>query len=98
MMDKRSLRCGIIVVLLSLGSMTGSTGHAEDEPTLPESLQREAEEARREIEAAVAKLMAGLKLVLQAIPQYEAPELLENGDIIIRRVRPEPEPGDGTEI
>jgi hypothetical protein len=31
-------------------------------------------------------------LFLQSIPQYEAPEILENGDIIIRRKNPPPEP------
>ena len=28
-----------------------------------------------------------LELILQSIPQYAAPEVLENGDIIIRRKR-----------
>jgi hypothetical protein len=32
-------------------------------------------------------------LFLQSIPQYEAPEILKNGDIIIRRKNPEPAPG-----
>ena len=29
-----------------------------------------------------------LDLVLKAIPQYEAPEILKNGDILIRRKNP----------
>ena len=33
------------------------------------------------------------EMMMQAIPQYEMPEVLENGDIIIRRRNPEqPEP------
>ena len=41
-----------------------------------------------------------LELILRSIPQYAAPEVLENGDIIIRRIHPKPEtpapaPGDG---
>ena len=41
-----------------------------------------------------------LELILQSIPQYAAPEVLENGDIIIRRLHPKPEtpapaPGNG---
>ncbi len=41
-----------------------------------------------------------LELILQSIPQYAAPEVLENGDIIIRRIHPKPEtpapaPGNG---
>ena len=33
-------------------------------------------------------IFEALDLVLKAIPQYEAPEILENGDIIIRRKNP----------
>lgn len=39
-----------------------------------------------------------LELILRSIPQYAAPEVLENGDIIIRRLHPKPEtpaPGSG---
>jgi len=33
----------------------------------------------------LTRLMDALKLFVDAIPQYEAPEILENGDIIIRK-------------
>ena len=33
-----------------------------------------------------------LRFVLRAIPQYEMPEVLPNGDIIIRRIPSEPKP------
>ncbi|MEH6476862.1 MAG: hypothetical protein V7727_14315 [Sneathiella sp.] len=33
----------------------------------------------------LSKLMNALSLFVDAIPQYSAPEILENGDIIIRR-------------
>ena len=33
-------------------------------------------------------ILDALELFIQNIPQYEAPEILDNGDIIIRRVRP----------
>ncbi|MBC6440140.1 MAG: hypothetical protein GDA49_06970 [Rhodospirillales bacterium] len=35
------------------------------------------------------RLMLTLELLVAGIPQYEMPEVLENGDIIIRRVNPE---------
>ena len=44
--------------------------------------------------------MDALQLFINRIPQYESPEILENGDIIIRRKRvpadppPEREPDD----
>jgi hypothetical protein len=45
------------------------------------------------------RLMRALELLIQSIPQYEAPFVDENGDIIIRRRHPrgEPEPRDPTE-
>ena len=33
-------------------------------------------------------ILNALSLILKSIPQYKAPEVLENGDIIVRRVGP----------
>jgi hypothetical protein len=51
---------------------------------------------------AMSKMVRALELLIQQIPQYEKPEVNENGDIIIRRKRPNgpprlPEPGAGGE-
>ena len=40
------------------------------------------------IEEGAKMIFDALDLVLKAIPQYEAPEILENGDILIRRKNP----------
>lgn len=49
-----------------------------------------AQETPREmLEDATRKAMQAFELMLKAIPQYEAPEILDNGDIIIRRKRPD---------
>lgn len=65
------------------------------------------EEAERLLEDATRKVMRAFELMLMAIPQYAAPEILENGDIIIRRIHPKAEkdqspppaaPGDSTKI
>lgn len=73
-----------------------------DEPSLPD-------EAQRLMGEGIANLMQALSLLLKTVPQYAAPEMLPNGDIIIRRLEPEndvpkvePEPvpppkGDSTE-
>jgi hypothetical protein len=60
-------------------------------PALAEDDQdRTDEEDPMELaEEGVQKLIFALELMLQAIPQYAMPEILENGDIIIRRVDPE---------
>ena len=38
------------------------------------------------IEDGMRMILNALSLILKSIPQYKAPEVLENGDIIIRRV------------
>jgi hypothetical protein len=43
------------------------------------------------IEEGVKMVLQAFELILKTIPQYSAPEVLDNGDIIIRRVVPEKE-------
>ena len=47
-------------------------------------------------EDAMEQLLLTLETVIAAIPQYEVPEVLDNGDIVIRRVRPD-DNGDGAD-
>lgn len=62
----------------------------------PADAQAPAAEGERQghpeqlLEEATRKLLRYFQLMLETIPQYEAPEILENGDIIIRRKRPRP--------
>ncbi len=66
------------------------------------------DDAERLAGEGLAKILEALDLLLKTIPQYAAPEVQPNGDIIIRRLHPEEapkkapeeeddEPGDGTE-
>ena len=60
----------------------------------PPSHQKKPEDM---IEDGMKMILNALQLLLKSIPQYKAPEVLENGDIIIRRVRPSekaPKSGD----
>ena len=41
------------------------------------------------IEDGMRMILSAIELILQSIPEYQAPEVLENGDIIIRRVQPQ---------
>jgi len=43
----------------------------------------------------ISKLMDALRLFVDNIPQYETPEVLENGDIIIRRKQKTEEDEEG---
>jgi hypothetical protein len=69
-----------------------------------DSLQDNAAEAEQLANEALAKMMKALDLLIMTVPRYAAPEVLPNGDIIIRRLDPdenEDEPvetgGDGVE-
>ena len=57
---------------------------AAETPPSP-STQERAEQALKE---GVARIMRALELLIQSVPQYEMPEVLDNGDIIIRRKHP----------
>ena len=43
------------------------------------------------LENGVKMMLDAMKIFIQSLPQYETPEVLDNGDIIIRRKRPENE-------
>jgi hypothetical protein len=58
-----------------------------------ESLQDNTKEAERLANEALTKMMRALDLLIMTVPRYAAPEVLPNGDIIIRRLDPE-EPED----
>jgi hypothetical protein len=66
------------------------------------------EDAERLATEGLGKILGALDLLMKTIPQYAAPEVQPNGDIIIRRLHPEDaprnepeeehdEPSDGTE-
>ena len=46
------------------------------------------ETPERMIEDGMRIILSAIELILHSIPEYQAPEILENGDIIIRRVQP----------
>ncbi len=89
----------LLAVGLAVALAAGPVASAEDKAETPRKLLDEAGE----------KFLRAIELMLMAIPQYEAPEILDNGDIIIRRKRPDapkkadpppappPPPRDGTD-
>ncbi|MDO9458631.1 MAG: hypothetical protein Q7N95_00715 [Alphaproteobacteria bacterium] len=77
---KRTRILAAIVVLFT-GSAVAEPAPSGQTPPLA------AEEALR---GAADQIMNGVRMMILAIPQYEVPEMLENGDILIRRKRPEP--------
>ena len=78
----------IVVVLMVLLS----SGVAQAQNRTP-PLEREAEETARAFRDALERAMRLMDNVLGSIPQYQLPEVLPNGDIIIRRIpSPQSEP------
>ncbi len=84
-------RCNVLIsaiflsaFLVGVGAPTGLRAAQHDEGGRAEDMAREA----------IEQLMRALGLMIDSIPQYELPEIEENGDIIIRRKRraPRPEP------
>ncbi len=56
--------------------------------TAPPADQKQMEAIERTVRDALGAVLQRLQDLIETIPQYEAPEILENGDIIIRRIRP----------
>lgn len=74
----------LLFLLLSMAVLGG--------PAMAQSSDKPEQESPTEmLEDATRTILKAFELMLRAIPQYEAPEILENGDIIIRRKRPENE-------
>ncbi len=90
----RGARRRLLALLLAaaLIPVPAMASDQEDGGSRDDPAERAEELARESIE----KMMRALEQVLQAIPQYEMPEITEDGDIIIRRKHPEEEgPEDG---
>jgi len=57
------------------------------------NLDKQRDRAEETIREGAEKIVRGLEQLLRSIPQYEAPEVKENGDIVIRR-KPPKEPAE----
>jgi hypothetical protein len=70
----------LAVLMLALGLGLGSPAFA----------QGSGEETPSELaKQGLERLLRAMEVFIEMIPEYEAPVLNENGDIIIRRKRPE---------
>jgi len=79
-MSKRS-KAVIMAVVLSAGLASGGVATAaSDEPSTEDNVRD-----------GLQRVLDAIELFFQNIPQYEAPEVLDNGDIIIRRKPPQPD-------
>jgi hypothetical protein len=86
-----------IWALAALVAATAPSGAGAQSPQ-----DRQRERAEDTIREGAEKMIRGLEQLLRSIPQYETPQVLENGDIIIRRKPPKepaakPKTSDGGE-
>lgn len=81
---------GLVGLCLAALSLAAGAAGAEGPDTPP---QQAPEDLARE---GLESMLRALRLLVESIPQYELPEVLDNGDIIIRRKRDgrEPPPED----
>jgi hypothetical protein len=84
------LTASVLAALLALPISTAA-GDAADRQKRAEALAREAGELASE---AIREIMRSMDAMLRSVPLYEEPEVLPNGDIIIRRKHPKLAPRD----
>jgi hypothetical protein len=81
-----ALKFRLFGALVAFGLVAGSAGAAlaQDAAPTPEDAQKLAVEG-------LNKLLDALDLFVKSVPQYSTPEVMPNGDIILRRIHPTPD-------
>ncbi len=84
-------RCNALISVIFLSVFLAVAGASTTLRAAEGDERGRAEDMAR---GAIEQLMRALEMMIDSIPQYEMPEIEENGDIIIRRKRrtPRPEP------
>lgn len=90
MLMKKKLLAAFLICTLGLWS------HATIPTTPALAAEAEEEDPKELAREGMERMLRAIELMIEMIPQYEMPEVLENGDIIIRRKNP-PENGDEEE-
>ena len=81
-MTRKCLFAAALLLGLAIGGPPAAVAADEPPADRPEELAREGME----------RMLKALELMIEMIPQYEMPEVTEEGDIIIRRKRRKSEP------
>jgi len=85
----------IFAPLLVAATMLSPAAHAQQEDSLSEGMRQLSEGSRIILESIMGELapmMAELRSMIDDLSRYEMPEVLDNGDIIIRRKPESPAP------
>lgn len=92
------IRSLCLAALLALPAPVAAQSGDSFGERLLEDFLRGTEDTLRELLNEARPELEQLLRQLENLPMYEAPEILPNGDIIIRRVRPDPGADGATEI
>jgi len=91
------LGIGVLGLCLAVAPLPALQGQARAQSAAPAEPQDAPDGSPSELaREGLEQMLRALRLLVQSIPQYELPEVLENGDIIIRRKHPDPD-SDGPE-
>ncbi len=71
---------------LTIGFLCLAAPVVAEEQKPSEEVAQELDEAAKSAVEAAEHLIAALRMLVDNLPQYAAPEVLENGDILIRRL------------
>ncbi len=77
------MRRSVCSFALALGLAAALAGSAAAQDTAPST-----DDAQKMAVEGLSKLLDALNLFVKSVPQYAAPEVLPNGDIILRRLNP----------
>jgi len=78
------------IILIALLLLAPAARAAEAFP--PEEWRQQMQEMTRQLRQGMEKALGSLEGLLGQLPQYELPRIDRNGDIVIRRKRPAPQP------
>jgi hypothetical protein len=75
-------------------AVTAVPVRAQDAPGSPPTKDTLTEQTEKAFRKSIETILNALGKLVDSVPLYEAPEVLENGDIILRRKRPAEPPAD----
>ncbi|WP_340117568.1 hypothetical protein [Pelagibius sp. 7325] len=88
----RFLAIGLLGLCLAVTPLPLLLGQAQAQSATPAKPEDAPDGSPSELaREGLEQMLRALRLLVQSIPQYELPEVLENGDIIIRRKHPQPD-------
>ena len=88
-------KLGKHIIVATIATLIAAGPTQAQKPTPKDDMQEQAEKALKE---GVQTILRALETMFKSVPQYEIPEVLDNGDIIIRRKKPkDTKPPDDTD-